>query len=342
MKTRVGVARGAGYAGGELLRLLLSHPRVELAAVSSQSQHGQPVTRVHPHLRLAGGLKFEPTLNPAGLDAVFLCGSHGSSMRQVPELLAAGPAGLRLLDLSSDFRLRESALYRACYGHDHAAPGLLESFVYGQPELNGAAVKAATRVANPGCFATAAILALGPLAGARIKARAHVTAVTGSSGSGALPSPVTHHPAREGSLRAYKPLAHPHVPEITQLLDALSGGSGLPVSLVPISGPFVRGIYAVCQVELPAECDEARVRGLYERAYSGRPFVSIVPQPPDLKTVVGTNHCDIHLAFSKGTLSVIAALDNLVKGAAGQAVQNLNLMMGWPETEGLASAGVYP
>ncbi|MBI4349196.1 MAG: N-acetyl-gamma-glutamyl-phosphate reductase [Elusimicrobia bacterium] len=356
-KAKVGVWGGAGYTGGELLRLLSGHPGVELARVASRSHAGSAVTKPHPHLRRLDGLKFAAELDPAGLDAVLLAGGHGEAMHWLPGALAKG-ASLKVVDLSADFRLKDPALYSVWYGRAHAAPELLDGFVYGLPEFDSAAIRKATRVANPGCFATAVALALGPLAASGLGGTARVTAVTGSSGSGASPSATTHHPAREGSLKAYKPLAHQHVPEIEAFLARLAGRSpavpalagatgvagpaGKPsfeLAMVPVSGPFVRGIYAICHVTVPESVD---LEGLYAQAYAGRPFVRLVDSPPDLKAVSGSNHCDLHIARAGGETVVIAALDNLVKGAAGQAVQNLNLMLGLEETLGLEAAGAYP
>ncbi|MBI5200577.1 MAG: N-acetyl-gamma-glutamyl-phosphate reductase [Elusimicrobia bacterium] len=336
--TKVGVWGGAGYTGGELLRLLSAHPGVELAQVASRSHAGEAVTKPHPHLRRLGGMKFSAELDPAGLDAIFLAGGHGEAMAWLPGVLSKGKA-LKVVDLSADFRLKDAAQYPVFYGKAHAAPALLADFVYGLPELDAAAVKRASKIANPGCFATAVALALGPLAKAGLGGAAQVTAVTGSSGSGASPSATTHHPAREGNLKAYKPLAHQHVPEIEAFLAKIAGKPSFALSMVPVSGPFVRGIYAICHVSVPESADLA---GLYASAYADKAFVRLVDAPPDLKTVTGTNHCDLHVARKGTNAVIIAALDNLVKGAAGQAVQNLNLMLGLPETAGLEAVGVYP
>ncbi|MFA6028403.1 MAG: N-acetyl-gamma-glutamyl-phosphate reductase [Elusimicrobiota bacterium] len=341
-RVRTGIVGGAGYVGGELLRLLSGHPRAEVAAVASRSHAGKPVGAAHPHLRGLADLRFVEELDPAGLDCLFLAGGHGEAMGRMAQLLErAGPA-CRVVDLSADFRLRDATLYPAWYGREHAAPELLPSFVYGLAELNREAVRGASRVANPGCFATALALALGPLAAAGFSGRARVTAVTGSSGSGVSPSAGTHHPSREGTLRAYKPLKHQHIPEVEAFLDGLAGKPSLRLSLVPVSGPFVRGIYAVCQLDLPEGMTEADLRGLYERAYGGSPFVRLCDAPPDLKAVVGSNACDLHVCVRDGSAAVIAAIDNLVKGAAGQAVQNMNLMLGFDEALGLEQPGAYP
>ncbi len=339
---RVAIVGAAGYTGGELLRLLLSHPRVEVTSASSTTYPGEPIHRAHPNLRGRSALHFSPAIDPTGLDAVFLAGGHGEAMTQVPSLLERAGSGLRLIDLSGDFRLRDAALYPTWYGREHSAPALLPQFVYGLTELNRDAVANARWIANPGCFATAVALALGPLARAGLTGPARITALTGSSGSGAKPSPTTHHPTRATNLHAYKPLVHQHVPEVEQLLDQLAGKPSLRLALVPVSAPIVRGIYAVCHVDLPPSWDEARLRDCFRSAYEGCPFVHRIDEPPDLNAVCGGNDTRLFAAARSGQAVVISALDNLVKGAAGQAVQNLNVMLGWNEAEGLRAAGPYP
>ncbi|MBI4371536.1 MAG: N-acetyl-gamma-glutamyl-phosphate reductase [Elusimicrobia bacterium] len=341
-KLRVGIEGGAGFTGGELIRLLLGHSRVKIAAVSSSTFPGQPVFMAHPNLRGRAALAFSRKLDYAALDALFLAGGHGDAMANVPAILKETGSRLRLIDLSGDFRLHDPALYPVWYGRKHLAPALLQKFAYGLTELNRAEIRRARWVANPGCFATAAALALGPLAGGGLAGIASVTAVTGSSGSGATPSLITHHPLRHGSLRAYKPFIHQHVPEVQQVLDRLAGRKALRLSMIPVSGPFTRGIYAIGQAELPKGWTADKVRGLYRRAYEGCAFVRLLDEPPSLNAVVGSNHCDVFVAIQDGRVGVISALDNLVKGAAGQAVQNLNVMMGWDESEGLAAPGHYP
>ncbi len=341
-KTRVGIEGGAGFAGGELIRLLLGHPRVEIAAATSRTFPGQPVFLAHPNLRGRTDLAFTRKLDYKRLDCLFLAGSHGDAMGNVPAILAEAGPRLRIIDLSGDFRLRDAAQYPRWYTREHKAPGLLKKFAYGLVELNRAEIAKARWVANPGCFATATALALGPLAKGGARGVAAVTAVTGSSGSGASPSAITHHPTRHDNLRAYKPFAHQHAPEVEQILERLAGGRTLELSLIPVSGPFVRGIYAVCQVELPKGWTEKKVQDLYRDVYKDSAFVRLVPEPPSLNAVNGSNHCDVFVAVSQGRIGVISAIDNLVKGASGQAVQNLNVMMGWDETEGLGHAGHYP
>jgi N-acetyl-gamma-glutamyl-phosphate reductase len=341
-KIRVGIEGGAGFTGGELIRLLLGHPRVEIAAATSGTYPGQPVFMAHPNLRGRTDLAFTRKLDYKKLDCLFLAGGHGDAMSNVPAIVAETGPRLRIIDLSGDFRLRDAALYPRWYTREHKAPGLLKKFAYGLVELNRAEISKSRWIANPGCFATATALALGPLAKGGVTGTVSVTAVTGSSGSGASPSVITHHPTRHSNLRAYKPFVHQHVPEVEQILEQLGGGKGLKLSLIPISGPFTRGIYAVCQVDLPKGWTEKKVMDLYRDAYKGSSFVRLTPEPPSLNAVNGSNHCDIFVTVSEGRIGVISAIDNLVKGASGQAVQNLNVMMGWDEAEGLGHAGHYP
>ncbi|HXT01575.1 MAG TPA: N-acetyl-gamma-glutamyl-phosphate reductase [Elusimicrobiota bacterium] len=341
-KIRVGIEGGAGFAGGELIRLLLGHPHVEIAAATSSTFPGQPVFLAHPNLRGRTALSFTRKLDYANLDCLFLAGGHGDAMSNVPAILDQTGPRLRVIDLSGDFRLKDAALYPKWYTRTHKAPVLLKKFAYGLVELNRAEIKKARLVANPGCFATATALALGPLAKGGVTGVVSVTAVTGSSGSGASPSVITHHPTRHANLKAYKPFVHQHVPEVEQILDQLAGKKSMKLSLIPISGPFARGIYAVCQVDLPKGWKAADVKELYKSAYAGGSFVRLVEEPPSLNAVNGSNHCDVFVAVQDGRIGVISAIDNLVKGASGQAVQNLNVMMGWDEGAGLAFAGHYP
>ncbi|MEK7858254.1 MAG: N-acetyl-gamma-glutamyl-phosphate reductase [Elusimicrobiota bacterium] len=341
-KLRVGIEGGAGFAGGELIRLLLGHPGVELAAVTSSTYPGQPVFMAHPNLRGRTKLSFRQKLDYAALDCLFLAGGHGDAMNDVPAIIGRTAQKLRIIDISGDFRLKDESLYPIWYGRTHKSPSLLKKFTYGLTELNRANIRKARWIANPGCFATATALALGPLAKAGVSGVVAVTAVTGSSGSGASPSLVTHHPIRHGNLKAYKPFRHQHVPEVEMILEQLAGKKALKLSLVPVSGPFVRGIYAVCQVELPKGWTGEQVMALYRSAYPEGGFVRLLEEPPSLNAVNGSNHCDLFITVEAGRIGVISALDNLIKGASGQAVQNLNVMMGWDESLGLAFAGHYP
>jgi N-acetyl-gamma-glutamyl-phosphate reductase common form len=341
-KLKIGIEGGAGFTGGELIRILVNHPRVEICGVTSSTFPGQPVFMAHPNLRNRTKLSFTQKLDYEKLDVLFMAGGHGDAMVQVPAIMRRA-GKLRIIDLSGDFRLQDASLYPSWYARKHQSPQELKKFIYGLTELNRGPLKKAKYVANPGCFATAAALALGPLAKAGAHGTVCVTAVTGSSGSGASPSLVTHHPTRAANMRAYKPFRHQHVPEVEQMLEAMAGGKkNLKLSLVPVSGPFARGIYAVCQMDLPKGWTAQMVKDAYAKAYEGCSFVRLVPEPPSLTAVNGSNHCDVYVTVQDGRIGVISAIDNLIKGASGQAVQNLNVMMGWNEWEGLDFAGHYP
>jgi len=319
--TDVAIFGASGYGGQELLRLLATHPQLNAAAVTSASRAGQRVEDVFPHL--AG---FYPDLVfrspddalPDSCAAAFLAVPHGAAR----DIAARLPDDLRVVDLSMDFRLQPS------------------DFAYGLTETNREAVAAATRVANPGCFATGAILALAPLA-ERGLLRGHVTLAqtTGSSGSGAHAKPGTHHPERAQDMRAYKVATHQHQPEITQELER-TGGRELDVLMVPQSGPFARGIFTVAHVELPdGSIGELDAGALYRERYLREPFVRVREGSPALRHVTRTNFCDVSVTVRGRRLVVLTAIDNLGKGMAGQALQNLNLMLGLGETTGLLAPG---
>ncbi len=341
-KLRIGIEGGAGFAGGELIRILLSHPKVQIAQATSSTFPGQPVFMAHPNLRGRTDLKFSLKLDYDRLDVLFMAGGHGDAMGEVPAIIHQGAKKLRIIDLSGDFRLKDPALYPEWYGRTHHSPELLKSFSYGLTELNRKNIAKARWIANPGCFATAAAIALGPLARGGVTGTVAVTAVTGSSGSGASPSLITHHPTRHANMKAYKPFRHQHVPEVEMILEQLAGRKALKLSLVPVSGPFARGIYAVCQTDLPKGWTLETVKKLYIDLYGGSSFVRLVEEPPTLGAVNGSNHCDVYVTVQDGRIGVISAIDNLIKGASGQAVQNLNVMMGWDEKTGLDFAGHYP
>ena len=345
---RTAVLHGAGYAGGELVALLLGHPAVEVAAVTSRSQAGEPVWTTHPRLRGQTDLAYTApdALDMAGLDAAFVCAEHGQGAQAVRDLRAAGFDGL-VVDLSADHRLRDAEAYRAVYGADHPAPDAVRDAVYGLAEVHGDRVAGARLVANPGCFATGIALALWPLAGLGGAVEAHVTALTGASGSGARPSPTTHFPSRDGNVRAYKVLAHRHLAEVAETL-ARAGGAGraadrrggVAVHFVPASGPWTRGVWGTAHVAFAAPPAPGAVAEVFEAAYGGRPFVRLWPgELPELLPAVGTPFCDVGWVERGGRWVVGFALDNLLKGAASQAVQNLNLALGLPETLGLLPGG---
>ncbi|MBP2647522.1 MAG: N-acetyl-gamma-glutamyl-phosphate reductase [Gemmatimonadetes bacterium] len=338
---RVAVIGAAGYAGGELLRLLLSHPDVTDWVATSRSQAGKPVGDVHPQLRSLTDRRFEavePAEAARGRDVVFLALEHGESSKVAPALFAGG-AGL-VVDIAADFRVADEALYAKYYGA-HTSPELLPRFRYGLADVEGIRLRGATAIAAPGCFATAAQLALYPLAGIPGLEPA-LFAVTGSSGAGVQPRPTTHHPARAHNLFAYSVMGHRHEAEVLSNWRRWTGRSDASARLMTHSGPFVRGIHLTLHANGAAG---SRAAGeLYRSAYAGRPFVRVLEQPPELTHVVGTNEAHIHAVASPdgSEIQVMVVIDNLVKGAGGQAVQAMNLALGIDERRGLVTGGIFP
>ena len=327
---RIAILHGAGLAGGELVRLLLAHPTARPVAVTSRTFTGQPVAAAHPSLRGVTDLAFTDDVEPGAFDAAFVCAEHRAGAAAVAALRASGFSGL-VVDLSADHRLRDAALYPAWYGFDHPEPAALGDAVYGLADVFPERLPGARLVANPGCFATGITLALWPLVGLLGRFEASVTALTGASGSGARPSATTHFPTRDGNVRAYKVLGHQHMAEVSQTL-----GPGAAVHFVPSSGPWTRGIWGTAHVALPDGVGEADVTAAFESAFAARPLVRLSPgMLPELLPVVGTPFADVGWVVRDGHLVVGFALDNLGKGAAAQAVQNLNLALGFPETAGL-------
>ncbi len=347
-KIRVGIFGGSGYGGAELLRILLFHPAAEVALVTANEHAGRAVGEVHRNLFGLTGLRFEKAPEDferlSGLDCLFLALPHGQALEIAPRL----PTGLKVIDLSGDFRLRDAAEFREHYGREQTAAELQREFVYGLTEFNREAIRGARLVANPGCFATATLLGLGPLAASgALEGRVVVDAKTGSSGSGAKPAANTHHPQRSNSFYAYKPFTHQHLPEIEQALGALGGAGGRrPGGLVFMthSLPVSRGIFASIYGELRegAEMTAEELAATYADFYRGSFFVRLVPGSPDITWVKTTNFCDIGFAARGRQVAVFSAIDNLVKGASGQAVQNMNLMFGLEEKAGLLLAGGNP
>lgn len=342
------VLGGSGYVAGELLRLLAGHPALRAAAVLSESQTGQPVEAAFPHL--AGSF---PGLAFAGRDdlprlfagrervAVFSAAPHGASAALVDEVLnAAEVAGtrVRLVDLSADFRYPDAVSYQDVYGHPHGAPSRLGQFTSALPE-HGMGVPAG-HVGHPGCFTTAVTLAAVPLlALGLVEPCLHVVATTGSTGAGRTPTATTHHPARRSTLFAYNPLAHRHAPEMRFLARQASGVTA-EVHFVPQAGPFARGIYATLQARLARPVEGAEAAAAVAAFYAEAPFVTAGPELPRLQDVVGTNRCRLGITTGGGILVACSAIDNLVKGAAGGAVQWMNRLLGLPETAGLIQPGL--
>jgi N-acetyl-gamma-glutamyl-phosphate reductase len=346
---KAAIIGGSGYGGAEMARRLLMHPDVELVRVASIDHVGQPLGAVHPNLDGATELRFEdlsPTEAAKGCDIALLALPHKVTAAKVPELIAAG---VKIVDMSGDFRLRDAATYEKFYGAKHPHPELLGTFVYGLPELNRAEIKKAKYVASPGCFATTIELALLPLARAGLldSAVVHVTGITGSSGSGIAPQAGTHHPSRSGNLKTYKPLEHQHVPEIEQTL-ADAGGKNVELRFVPVSAPLTRGIFATCFLELPVDVDGARLASLFDECYAREPFARRPKSRlPEVVAVAGSNYIEVGfaagpIAHGRRTVTCFSAIDNLIKGGAGQAIQNMNLMLGCDEKASLEDVGNWP
>ena len=342
---------GSGYGGGELLRLLAGHAEVAGIRAVSRKHAGQPFWKAHPNLRgvLQGDFDGEPdwtALAEAERPVLFSAMPHFELAQQIAALEAAwtrhGLAErLTLIDLSGDFRLYDAKAFEQAYSKPHPDPKRLGDFVYGLPEWKKRALKGARRIANPGCFATAIQLALLPFAGMKDLGFIAVSAATGSSGAGAALGEGTHHPTRSQDFRAYKVLAHQHEAEIRRLLE-VEGTRDYSFGFVPHSAPMVRGIHATVQFRSPSLRDAAAVAARFETTYKDVPFVRLLQEPPRVGAVAGSNFCDIGWQVRDGGIAVMAALDNLVKGMAGQAIQNMNLALDFPETTGLLHAGTYP
>lgn len=338
------IVGGTGYVGAELTRLLLGHPQLTLTHVTARSEAGQPISKRWPHLGGATDLIFcddTPAELAQKVDVLFLALPHGASMAAVASLFdeAGQPVGpARVVDMSGDFRLGDAGSYAKHYKKPHECPELLDKFVYGLTEWHGARVAESTHVANPGCFATAIGLALAPLAHhGELPQRVTVFAATGSTGSGHRPLQGTHHPERATNFKLYKVLAHQHVPEIQGLLGSL--GQETKLSFIPASAPMTHGIFATCHLETERpEALAAIIRESYERAH----FVRVRQGSPQTNHVVGANYADIGLFPGDGELVVACTIDNMVKGAAGQAIQNANLMLGLPEASGLGALPSLP
>lgn len=326
----VALLHGAGYVGGALVRLLHAHPEVHLQAVTSRTFAGQPLHAAHPALRGIIDLTFTApdAFDPAIADAIVVAAEHGRGMTVVAALMQQGYAGA-IVDMSADFRLRDAATYARWYDAPHSTPELLPQFSYGVPELQ--APYATPYVANPGCFATGLLLALAPLAAHVPALQVAATALTGASGSGAKPSTTTHFPTRSGNVRAYRTFRHRHLPEV---LQGLEGSVDLAFS--PASGPWTHGIWGTLHVHAPEDLSAVMLTAWFEAAYADAPLVRLHPgRLPELQPVVGSPFCDIGWVVEDGHVAIGFALDNLMKGAASQAVQNLNLLLELPETTGL-------
>ncbi|MBN1935477.1 MAG: N-acetyl-gamma-glutamyl-phosphate reductase [Anaerolineae bacterium] len=345
---QVSIIGGSGYAGGELLRLLLDHPHVRVAQVSSASNLGKYVYTVHPNLRGRTQLKFCLPEQIEPCDVLFVALHHGEVQEQIEKLSQLAP---KTIDLSADFRLRDPALYERWYGHPHGAAEWLDRFVYGLPELHRDEIRQASLVSGVGCNATATILGLYPLFEADLVDRARgvfVEVKVGSSEGGRRESPGSHHPARSGAVRSFAPTGHRHTAEIIQELTL--GGEPPTIHLSATAIEMVRGILATSHVFLKQAADEKTLWKAYRAAYGSEPFVRIIKERqgvfryPEPKILSGSNYADVgfELDESSGRVVVMSAIDNLMKGAAGSAVQCMNLMCGYEETAGLGFPGLHP
>jgi N-acetyl-gamma-glutamyl-phosphate reductase common form len=341
-KIRIGIYGGSGYGGSELLRILLFHPNAEIVFVTANEHAGKSVSEVHRNLSGLTKLIFRTAPQDAealvDLDCVFLALPHGQAMDVVPRL----PGKVKVVDLSGDFRLRDPKIFEQHYGRAHTAMQAQREFVYGLTETNREAIRGARLIANPGCFATSTLLGLAPLvANGLISGRVIVDAKTGSSGSGAKAAANTHHPQRMNSFYAYKPFTHQHVPEIEQELESVGDWKSELVFMTH-SLPVSRGIFASIYVEVKEDLTEQRLSSIFEAYYRDSFFVRLVKGSPDINWVKTTNFCDLGFATRGRQVVIFSAIDNLVKGAAGQAVQNMNLMFGLDEKTGLMLVGTNP
>ncbi len=315
-KVKIGIAGAGGYTGGELLRILLQHPHAEIRAAHSRHHAGKLVAEVHADLLGESELKFSSEIEEE-IDVLFLCLGHGESVKYLSSHHV--PARVKIIDFSQDYRLAGAP--------DHG-------FLYGLPELHKSAITRATRVANPGCFATCIQLALLPLAQAgALRGEVHVSAITGSTGAGQGLAETSHFSWRNNNVQVYKAFEHQHLGEIYQSVKSLQPKWEAQINFIPIRGNFTRGILSAIYLDSAAPLEEAY--GMYSRYYETHPFVKISRQNPDVKQAVNTNNCVLYLEKHRDKLLIISVIDNLVKGASGQAVQNMNLMFGLEETAGL-------
>jgi N-acetyl-gamma-glutamyl-phosphate/LysW-gamma-L-alpha-aminoadipyl-6-phosphate reductase len=345
---RAAVVGGSGYAGGEVLRIIAGHPEIDLVQVTSERLGGKPVASVHPPLRGRTDVRFSSLEHLEPVDVVFAALGHGESSRTIEHLQAAAPV---CIDLGADFRLRDAADYPRWYGWTHPAPELLGGAVYGLAELHRADIAGAALIASGGCLATASILGLAPLVYAGVLDAAIplvVEAKVGSSAGGSQPGDATHHAHRSGEVRSYAPTGHRHTAEIVQELHL--GGSAPELAFSATAVEAVRGVLITAHAFLADDLDDRDLWGLYRSRYAAEPFVRIVKsrtglhRSPNPKLLSGTNYCDVSFERDAHSRRVVvtAAIDNLVKGSAGQAVQACNIRHGFPETLGLEFGGLYP
>ena len=348
---KVGIIGGSGYVGGELLRLLIQHPEIEVTTTTSRVYAGEYIFRIHPNLRGFTDLKF----SPMNLDSIskecdlsLVALPHGSSVKIIPKLLESEQ---KVIDLGADFRLKNKDEYVKYYGWEHPSPELLEEAAFGLPELNREEIKKARLIACPGCMSTSAILGLAPVIKENIveEDRIVVDVKIGSSGAGAKPTKASHHPERFGGVRCYKPIGHRHIAEIEQELNKLSSNS-ISISFSPHSVNIVRGILSTIHTFMTKELKSPQIWKIYRAIYGEEPFIRLVRDKkglhrlPDPKNTTGTNFCDVGFELDPHTnrLVIFSAIDNLTKGAASQAVQCLNIALGIDEEATLKTPSMHP
>lgn len=345
-KIKVSIAGGSGYTGGELIRLLLFHPNVEIHQVTSESYYGKLIPKVLPNLRGYSNLKFIRLAELEETDLLFLCLPHGSSMKNINKFKKIAP---KIIDLSGDFRLKDKDEFKKWYKEPHLNPDVMKEFIYGIPELHREEMITANYISSAGCNATTTILGLYPLFKNNLveEDKTVVEVKVGSSEGGKKSSFASHHPERSGSLRSYKPTAHRHVAEMIQ---EMSFGKDIKIHFSATTTDSIRGILATSHVFLKEDLAEKDLWKIYRESYGNEPFVRIVKERegnfryPDPKLLYGTNYCDVGFERDphSNRLVVISAIDNLMKGAAGQALQAFNLMHGFNEKTGLDFPGLHP
>ncbi len=335
--TRIGIIGGTGYTGGELARLLCRHPGIEIAAMTSRQNAGRPVSEVHPYLKGYVDLAFTERISDTkDLDLVFVATPHGVAMSEVPPLLEQG---VKAIDLSGDYRLRDPELYEKWYGHQHTDVDNLRNAVYGLPELFRDRIRGADLVANPGCYATSAILACAPLMkSGLVEDDVVVDSKSGTSGAGMVPSARTHHPNCSTCVIPYSIGTHRHTPEIEMAVDMFAGSS-MDLTFVPHLVPIVRGILSDCYFALKKDASQEDVDAVYGKQYGKERFVHYTKDPLS-REVAGSNHAEVSARVLGKHIAAFGAIDNLVKGASGQAVQCMNLMLNLDEAAGLDFPGL--
>jgi len=341
---KVGIVGATGYTGAELVRILLNHPQVEITSLTAKIDKSQPISQIFPHFKGIFDMECEVFENAEKVadkvDLIFLAVPHTVALKLVPEFLKKGK---KVIDLSADYRFDNVKTYEEWYAVKHIYPQLLKEKVYGLPELYKEKIKNAKLIANPGCYPTSVILGIYPLIKLGLVNEVLVNSLSGVSGAGRTANLSLNFPEIEGNLKAYKIASHRHQPEMEEQLSKIND-SKIKVIFVPHLVPISRGILTTMYIKLAKPADKNKIFESYNNAYKNEPFVQVLPetQSPQIKMVRGTNKCQISVIVKDDLAIVVTAIDNLIKGASGQAVQNMNLMYGWDETEGLLTIPVYP